>query len=873
MIVNNYTNEIRENKASDLNFFIPYSPQLFIRQFPCRIKYNEKLVIPYFVSPYNIDLHVQEKADETNAFIGTYIDGLDYTYTTILQLDCDVEDPPANLCFKNSTFSGDGCFEIGPFDKNYVGEHTFSIESIQSDGVTSNRQYFKFLVEDPDESIGKVNLNTTSTFSGAYMGTVFIKYKMLDLGVNGTEYLPVKKEIINALYTVTVEKGQNRECERIRINVAKATSTGTTPKIRYTKITGLNDDGSPIYSSNDIKEIEIGGDYYLTTYYQDGQNKLKLVDYVDKQPRYCKEIKIGDKVGSTYQYEYYESPNYEGSEIEGALSQNYTIPDGVFDACVHNKEALLRLLEAAQAKTKVTKRSRLILPKNMDIVTTYETPTERYLNLHSGFQFEFPDYFTLDLNGSTIYTLPSLDLASSGVIGLDTTYDSHICNGHIYGNYKYIQYENQQITSVKSATDIGRVYPEWLGITSISDSKFSSFDNVEFAYATGYDAFIGAGNQITRYSYRSPKGEYCSKYLTTGYIDYNGEVKQIKHLNRSKRDESPIPEIAPEALKSLYVMRTNITSLDNIVGSRAAFPDMRNLVCGNTYILSKIDGASTGLRHKTNRSNFIHFYDKNKQFIKTVKVDDANVNIYPKNAKYAVLSAFGHLSYNHAELDLDCLTNKSSAAFGSPIVDVHGYSWGCGYDNCIFKDFRTSILDNQHSNQCYISNCYMWELATERYKSVFEQGYSNQQQFIDLEDGSVSNLNFLISNCEHIYGYGRYGGKVHISYNLLIDKSRNINYILNKGNFGGTVENSVLRGLTIGEGFSSKTRYETIKNCHIDELKHGYDSGAFVVADCDLEVYVKDSSISQITNEDNLGGNHRLFPTYLNNCNLLKNKS
>lgn len=870
MIVNNYNNEIRENKATDLNFYNPYSPQLFIRQFPCRVNYNEKLIIPYYVNPYTINLNVTEEADESNNFVGKYCDGLNFTYTTILQLDCDLPNPPEDMCFKHSTFEGDGCFEIGPFPKSYVGEHTFSIEAIQNDGMTSKRQYFKFLIDDPEEVVTQVTLNRA--FTGTYDGTVFIRHQMLNTSGG---YIPVKKEILNAKYTVTPYKGSDGKCERINIKITKAnTSSSVNPSIKYTRISAINDDGTPTYSTSDsnIFTVDISGEYNLTTYYSDGTNKFNLIDYIDKQPIYYKEVQIGDKVDNQYQFDYYTGPNYTGSQIEGILSTNYNIPEGVQDAAVKNKEALIKLIEAAAGKDRSNRKTRLILPKDMSIVTSYDVPTERYTNLYSGFQFELPNYFTLDMNGSTIYTLPSVNKSSGGVVGIDFAFDTHICNGHIYGNYKYIQYENQKISSIKpQKTNINRVYPEWLGISSISDSKFCTYENVEFAYATGYDAFIGAGESVSRYSFRSYKSEYCSRYLSTGFIGYDGNFQEIKHLNYSMRGTGDsIPEISPEALKTFYVMRSNINSTEDEVGDRAAFPDARNLICGNTYTLSKIDGASTGLRHKSNKSHFIHFYDKNKNFIKTVKIDDSDINVYPRNAKYAVLSAFGHLSYNKNAIDLDCLTNKSSAALGSPMVDLHGYSWCCGYDNCIFKDFRTSILDNKNGNQCFMQNCYMWELATERYRGDQEGGYSNQQQFIDLEDGSVSNINFSIKNCENIYGYGRYGAKVHISHNLLIDKSRNINYVLCKGNCGGTVENSVLRGLTFGQGFSNKTRYEIVRNCDIGTLKNVYDSGVFAVGDCDLEVFVKDSTINNVINEDLHGSKDRIFPVYLNNCNKLK---
>jgi len=98
-------------------------------------------------------------------------------------------------------------------------------------------------------------------------------------------YIPVKKEILNAKYTVTPYKGSDGKCERINIKITKAnTSSSVNPSIKYTRISAINDDGTPTYSTSDsnIFTVDISGEYNLTTYYSDGTNKFNLIDYIDK---------------------------------------------------------------------------------------------------------------------------------------------------------------------------------------------------------------------------------------------------------------------------------------------------------------------------------------------------------------------------------------------------------------------------------------------------------------------------------------------------------------------------------------------------------------------------------------------------------------
>ena len=171
--------------------------------------------------------------------------------------------------------------------------------------------------------------------------------------------------------------------------------------------------------------------------------------------------------------------------------------------------------------------------------------------------------------------------------------------------------------------------------------------------------------------------------------------------------------------------------------------------------------------------------------------------------------------------------------------------------------------------QCFFTNCYTSDIAIERSNNVYEGGYSNQTQFIDLEDGSITNVNFLIDNCENIYGSGRIGSRVHISYNLMLQNNRGINFLLEKGNYGGIIENCFLPGLSIGHGFPSPIRYEHIDNNIICTFNSRPDFATFALGSSKGETFLRNTTIMDYNNRKDDNGIHRTYPMYVENCNFI----
>ena len=92
-----------------------------------------------------------------------------------------------------------------------------------------------------------------------------------------------------------------------------------------------------------------------------------------------------------------------------------------------------------------------------------------------------PDRFTLNMNGATLKE-NQFTGNKSLMLSLDSTFDSHVLNGNIEGDYFSHDYENSTNNS------------EWLmGVSISGNCKYSSFENINIKNITAY----GGGNGIS----------------------------------------------------------------------------------------------------------------------------------------------------------------------------------------------------------------------------------------------------------------------------------------------------------------------------------------------------------------------------------------
>lgn len=876
MIINGYTNSFRENVESDMSFHALHCPQLFIRQFPERVPYNKTLVIPYaIIDPEDHRAYSDESTK-------TYTEDTLTTYTTFIKLDAHTGSNPRT--WKRTSIDGEHRLEIGPFTREDVGVHIFSINCVDSFGVGSTVHDFKFMVEDPDDEPFVVDLDSNDQFSGSfcYSSTALnpatasqLPVAYLDSTQSNTLTNPsskidgltdhVVKRTIVAGYNVSVVRS-NSIVQKIVIDVSAPSLNTETPPINPTK--GCiykydvqkwgqyqNAEGTTPGAKADLVE-DITGTYTITLVH----NGTPLSEYISCPPG--------------------------GAGV---------VPDEIRRLAAYNKLALNRLMEAAQACAGWN-RCILKLPTNLSIVTDYhliKDNGELGYTINDGKKLggtliQFPDNFILDMNGCAISILQNGDLHGGILVALSNNFNTIVRNGRFFGTYKYFDK-----TLVSGST-------EWCGVTAIYGSDFSYFDNCEFAYSLGYDAGIESYDSYSNRNSRTKFATYSMPYNSEGYIDYNGVWKgeeSVLHPFADNVDDllsSPYIRMRttdggeyrgfvpyylatnytppkymvrlgdPSCLDIASVATDNGTVISGTQTLRRSFHSVGDLLWGNFMDLVKADGSTTGFYTKLgNRECFVHFYDNNRQFIKTIKARDMGPVLIPNDAKYIGYSSYG-VTVKGTPNSLYIQKNDYNGYHGQCFALGSKRSWCSGYRNCVFHDNRTSLFDNKYTNQCFAEDCYMYNMAGERVAD--EGGFSNQTQFVDIEDVGV-NDNFFVTNCENIYG--RAGFKVHSSYNLCLKDVRNVNMMLQKNVYGAQIDGTYGE-ILVSFGFSVPIRYHSVTNNIFNRFRLMWEFSS-EITDGDSRVYASNSTLLDAWYEhgENPAGS---FPKlYTNRCHIFNN--
>ena len=201
-----------------------------------------------------------------------------------------------------------------------------------------------------------------------------------------------------------------------------------------------------------------------------------------------------------------------------------------------------------------------------------------------------PSEFTLDLNNSTIKE-NQFTGSNSLMISLDETFNSHVINGTIEGDYFSHDYANSKNNS------------EWpTGISISGYSKYSSFDNITVKNITGYGASNGLSNK-SGYSYFT---QSLGNIFTLGDINTsNGST-----INSTIRQSSDFIDI------SKYVNFKYI-SINRYLGYQG--------MSGGTWNL------------------ILHFYDTNKKYIKSINSFQYRRTRIPPNSYYMKITILSNI--------------------------------------------------------------------------------------------------------------------------------------------------------------------------------------------------------------------------------------
>ena len=204
---------------------------------------------------------------------------------------------------------------------------------------------------------------------------------------------------------------------------------------------------------------------------------------------------------------------------------------------------------------------------------------------HTGTIF-IPSEFTLDLNNS-ILRLNGFAGDRSLMIDLNNTFDSHVINGIIEGDYYEHDYDNSPNNS------------EWVNGVSISgESKYSSFENLIIKNITGYGGTNGLANSRDGklgYTYFNPTE--IGDTFKLGNIDRKtGDFIEAK--DRTTSDFIDVEDYA----------KVGYLTVSRYLGYQGNPNDTWNIICS--------------------------FYDKDKKYIKSIdSYQYRNVRV-PRDSKY-----------------------------------------------------------------------------------------------------------------------------------------------------------------------------------------------------------------------------------------------
>ena len=459
-----------------------------------------------------------------------------------------------------------------------------------------------------------------------------------------------------------------------------------------------------------------------------------------------------------------------------------------------------------------------------------------------------PDKFTLNMNGATLKA-NQFTGDKSLILSLDDTFDSHVINGNIEGDYFSHDYSNSPNNS------------EWcMGVSISGSSKYSSFENIIIKDITGY----GAGNGI------SGKSGYVYFGKSLGNIFSLGDIstKDGSIISSTDRQSTSFIDIS-QYVKYDYVTINRYLGYQGILGSSW------NLI--------------------------LHFYDSNKNYIKSINAFQYRRTLMPINSAFMKITILGsissidfwmtyfkipcHCNFTNIEFNNCRCVGLAQGAMNDMLVDnckftLNGQSGAyCAYDaedgwdqmqDVTFKnldfydnyrnDFLTCsghnfIIDSQLSGKIYI-----WE----RTRSLVIKNSSNV--VVTLQSGGKSTI--VRHGVYRIYNNDFSSGA--LSNNL----SRNNSC---KGLLSGVIYDSVISDcgdnsfynnciINISKPSSSKLTNITMINCTLKPVQEFTDRYTVLfIGDHEGSYYFKNCSF---LGRCSLGDNGDFYSGHFVECNF-----
>lgn len=377
-------------------------------------------------------------------------------------------------------------------------------------------------------------------------------------------------------------------------------------------------------------------------------------------------------------------------------------------------------------------------------------------------QIYIPTNFTLNMNGAT-FKLNQFTGDHALMININNTINSHVINGTLEGDYFSHDYANSPNNS------------EWpLGVTIGGEAKYSSFEDITIKDITGY----GSGNGLENsrdgslgYTYIYPRG--IGDNFKLGDIDRTTGL-DIESTTRTTCDYKDISGYSDIGYLSVSIY----------LGYQGNPCGTWNLIC--------------------------HFYDENKEYIKSVDAYQYRRVGVPLNAKYMRVTILNE-AYP---------TNLSIQYFRIP---THCSFKNVKYENCRCVGMAPAAMKDMLVENCEFTNC-----GQSAAKCAFdaEDGWDSMQDvtFKSLKFNANPNNHFLTCAGHNFIIDGQQSGKAYIwerTRGLVVKNCKNLDLTIQSGGKDSIVRHGVYRvfnnEFTKAATENNLTKYNT-SSTHISGL-------------------------------------------------------
>lgn len=384
---------------------------------------------------------------------------------------------------------------------------------------------------------------------------------------------------------------------------------------------------------------------------------------------------------------------------------------------------------------------------------------------------KLPDNFVIDLNGAVLQATEAHDLTAGAIIMFDRNFNTTVKNGKLVGIYKDYDFVKAYLLLARGAVG------ESVCNVNTNGSRFCSLIGIDSSWALCYEAKNIASDKI-RYRYADSintqfqETQYNFKFDKLGYIDYSGNIQRA-------RITTPLAGL-PDQDKALttYTGTTYVgVSCDGedlvyeetyhkcnaIVSLKGDFTDNKR---ADEFSLYGDSSYSRPFSSSKEHEVFVHFYDANKAFLKTVKTCFWYRIKIPVDAAYYRVSAYGvsKKGSDNYRVPVNVTYKPSTGSTWTINGAFFLFSWGGDclthsrnmlYKDCYWHDTRSTALSIESTKGVIYDNCTYRNIAC-----IPRIDWFITKRLGACEDGRYKTALVTIKDCIFIRGHLYNGGQI-----------------------------------------------------------------------------------------------------------------